>query len=349
MAHHRRPHPYAAWPHRPHCEEGDSETESFGGSFLVRSDPTMLPMGAREKRTEFPDAPSRFYNTEPALSQEELKKAAKDKRLRSQKMSSWVEKVLKELEPFFPRVRPFRELYGGQKFIQVQFSSAPQSFYFGMLPTRSALWGAAVNFFLGFVVRTLAAWMPIVSRAQKEVLLNYTPLQGPFASIVLFFVGALTSILVRNRFSTSRLFSLAFFAASLVLAIVSDPGIQSSALPWLVGHWLGSFVDLSLGVKPAAKTQPKPLVTGPQPVAWAAERWMPAFWEIKLETGWARFPPVAEDKLERAHQAHAGEVILQNGDFGEQRYTVDLLNGIAKTTINSQDVKRLVRRSPVNY
>lgn len=92
----------------------------------------------------------------------------------------------------------------------------------------------------------------------------------------------------------------------------------------------------------------KPLVTGPQPVAWAAERWLPAVWSMQLDTGWARLPPLAEDKLKRAHQAHAPATTLEAGEFGEQKYLVGLLNGVAKTDAKPF-AERRVRRAPLNY
>jgi hypothetical protein len=159
----------------------------------------MLPFGAREKRTAFPDAPSRFYSSEgPAAGPEELKAAAKKKRDLQRKQSTWGEKVLKELEAFFPQVKPFRELYSGGKFVQVQFKSTP-SFCLGVLPASSALLAAAGNFAVGFLLRCLAVWRPFVARPEAESLFSYEPLQGPVASVVLFFWGLLACVLVRNR------------------------------------------------------------------------------------------------------------------------------------------------------
>jgi hypothetical protein len=69
---------------------------------------------------------------------------------------------------------------------------------------------------------------------------------------------------------------------------------------------------------------------------------------MQLDTGWARLPPLAEDKLERAHQAHAPAATLEAGEFGEQKYLVDLLNGVAKTAAKPF-AERRVRRAPLNY
>lgn len=170
----------------------------------MRSDPTMLPFGAREKRTEFPDAPSRFYNAEHVPGPEELKAAAKKKRDLQRKQSTWGEKVLKELEAFFPQVKPFRELYSGRKFVTVQFQSSSPSFCVGVLPTSSALVGAAVDFAAGFVLRSAVAWaVPFAGRRPEasaaQGVRDAPPLEGPGAAVGLFFGGALACVLVRHR------------------------------------------------------------------------------------------------------------------------------------------------------
>ena len=110
-------------------------------------------------------------------------------------------------------------------------------------------------------------------------------------------------------------------------------------------HSLALQVEVAVKKTEKKKSVPKPLVSGPQPVPWVHERWLAGQWEIKLETGrWARFPPAAEKVLENALAEQLSEAILSLGDFGEQRYRVDLVNGVATNESASPPVQRLIRR-----
>ena len=161
----------------------------------------MLPFGAREKRVELPHEPSRVCDAGVMLgSMETAAGTTKKKRDALKKKITWGEKVLNELEAFLPKIKPLRELYSGQKFVTIQLKGE-QCFCAGILPTNSALFSTAVNFAAGYMLRSLVSVLPGLSAHSGEARdpFNYGPVQGPIASVVLFFWGVLACIFVRNR------------------------------------------------------------------------------------------------------------------------------------------------------
>jgi len=163
----------------------------------------MLPFGAREKRVELPDVASPFYDTGALLgSKETATGATKKKRDVLRRKLTWGEKVLKELETFFPKIKPIRELYSGQKFVTIQFKGGA-CFCAGVLPTESALLSTAVNFAAGYMLRSFVDLLPVASShsdgEHRSDRFNYESVQGPIASVVLFFWGVLACIFVQNR------------------------------------------------------------------------------------------------------------------------------------------------------
>lgn len=199
MAFHRRPHPYAAWPqHALRPWEEATPKRPPGGPSKCAATPRCCPSGRAKNGPRFL---TRRRGSTVRRVRRPGRRSSKRRQSKSEtcaEASTWGEKALKELEAFFPQVKPFRELYSGGKFVQVQFKSAP-SFCLGVLPASSALLAAAGNFAVGFLLRCLAVWRPFVARPEAESPFSYEPLQGPVASVVLFFWGLLACVLVRNR------------------------------------------------------------------------------------------------------------------------------------------------------
>lgn len=128
----RRPYPHAAYPaHEPRDWEQQRPNRANGSAWSiksgveVRSDPSLLPLGAVERKAIFPKAPpaNRRQDSGSVLTEAQVAQAAREK-AKINSGGPW-SLLLGELENQLPRVfRPFFEFLRG-RYQLVASPSAP--------------------------------------------------------------------------------------------------------------------------------------------------------------------------------------------------------------------------------
>jgi len=292
----------------------------------IRSDPSMLPLGAKAKASVYPTAPSLQSESSMSSSSSDKKEAGKSRKGGGGGSSggeSVAELIFAELHHLFPVLRPLLNFLRGRYSVEAKPSAPPSS-------PVSFTWSIACCS-VAWMARQVIAQLPLLPAEYKQSMLAVGYLSfldtalGPY---LLFGVGFLLGVFTRNRFNMTEWLSLAILGLSWAINVLSGHKEM------ILGVWLGTYLELVIVFKERQRKKevPKALSTGLRPAEWLHERWVDkGTWEMQVDgRGWVTLPPHVQAELETAHGREDTQAV--SVEVGESSYTVDLLQGIARNT-----------------